>query len=213
MIDNFYRPFIENVALTLEQSERATGSRLLGQDPKSGKNIYVRIGRYGPLAQIGESDDDEKVFANLRTGQRLESISLEEALELFKLPRKLDQFESKEITIGLGRFGPYIRHASAFYSIPKDEDPLEITNDRAVEIILAKRKSDAEKVIQVFDGTDPLIQVLNGRWGPYISKGKDNFKIPKDKDPKALTLQECESIIANESSKPKKNVRKKPIKK
>jgi DNA topoisomerase-1 len=213
MIDNFYRPFIENVALTLEQSERATGSRLLGQDPKSGKNIYVRIGRYGPLAQIGESDDDEKVFANLRTGQRLESISLEEALELFKLPRKLDQFELKEITIGLGRFGPYIRHASAFYSIPKDEDPLEITNDRAVEIILAKRKSDAEKVIQVFDGTDPLIQVLNGRWGPYISKGKDNFKIPKDKDPKALTLQECESIIANESSKPKKNVRKKPIKK
>jgi DNA topoisomerase-1 len=213
MIDNFYRPFIENVAQTLEQSERATGSRLLGLDPKSGKNIYVRIGRYGPLAQIGESDDEEKVFANLRSGQRLESITLEESLELFKLPRKLDLFESKEITIGLGRFGPYIRHASAFYSIPKGEDPLEITNERAIEIILAKRKADAEKVIQVFEGTDPLIQILNGRWGPYISKGKDNFKIPKDKDPKSLTLHDCELIIADDSSKPKKNIKKKTSKK
>lgn len=213
MIDNFYRPFIENVSQTLEQSERATGIRLLGQDPKSGKNIYVRIGRYGPLAQIGENEDEEKSFANLRQGQRLETISLEDALELFKLPRKLDKFEEKEITIGTGRFGPYVLHASKFYSIPKGDDPLEVTTERAIEIIQAKRKADAEKVIQVFEDTDPLIQVLNGRWGPYISKGKENFKIPKDRDPKALSLKDCEAIIADDSSKPKKVVRKKSSKK
>ncbi|MEZ5172943.1 MAG: type I DNA topoisomerase [Bacteroidia bacterium] len=213
MIDNFYRPFIENVSQTLEQSERATGIRLLGQDPKSGKNIYVRIGRYGPLAQIGENEDEEKSFANLRQGQRLETISLEDALELFKLPRKLDKFEEKEITVGTGRFGPYVLHASKFYSIPKGEDPLEVTTERAIEIIQAKRKADAEKVIRVFEGTDPLIQVLNGRWGPYISKGKENFKIPKDKDPKSLSLADCEAIIADDSSKPKKVVRKKSSKK
>ncbi|MCB0819078.1 MAG: type I DNA topoisomerase [Bacteroidetes bacterium] len=213
MIDNFYRPFIENVSQTLEQSERATGIRLLGQDPKSGKNIYVRIGRYGPLAQIGENEDEEKSFANLRQGQRLETISLEDALELFKLPRKLDKFEEKEITVGTGRFGPYVLHASKFYSIPKGEDPLEVTTERAIEIIQAKRKADAEKVIRVFEGTDPLIQVLNGRWGPYISKGKENFKIPKDKDPVSLSLADCEAIIADDSSKPKKVVRKKSSKK
>jgi DNA topoisomerase I len=209
MIATFYKPFHETVEKTLVESDRATGSRLLGVDPKTNKNVYVRIGRYGALAQIGENDDEEKKFSNLRQGHRLESISLEEALELFKLPRKLDEFEEKEMTVGTGRFGPYIRHNSKFYSIPKDEDPLEISSERAIEIIKAKRKADAEKVIKSFDETDPLIQVLNGRWGPYITKGKDNFKIPKGTDPLTLSLSDCEAIIADDANKPKKIVKRK----
>lgn len=222
MIDSFYLPFHQTVEKTLVESERATGARLLGIDPKSGKNIYVRIGRFGALAQIGESDDEEKVFSNLRQGQRLESITLEEAIELFKLPRKLDEFEGKEITIGTGRFGPYARHDSKFYSIPKGEDPLEIDFNRAVEIILAKRKADAEKVIVSFEEVDPAIQVLNGRWGPYIAQGKENYKIPKGTEPSTLSLEDCVAIIANPANQPKKvfkksapkdNVPKKAVKK
>ena len=212
MLSEFYKPFIKSVSKTLEESERATGARHLGEHPKTGKNIYVRIGRYGALAQMGESEDEDKKFSNLRQGQRLETITLEEAIELFKLPRKLDLFEDKEINIGTGRFGPYVRHNSKFYSIPKDEDPLEITHERAVELILAKRKADAEKVIQSFDEIDPPIQVLNGRWGPYISKGKENFKIPKGTDPKGLSLADCEAIIADDANKPKKVARKKKTK-
>ncbi len=208
MLKSFYQPFIKTVSKTLEESERATGARHLGVDPKTGKNIYVRIGRYGALAQIGENEDEEKKFSNLRQGQRLETISLEEAIDLFKLPRKLEMFEDKDINIGTGRFGPYIRHDSKFYSIPKDEDPLEITTERAIEIILAKRKADAEKVIKIFNETDPLIQVLNGRWGPYISKGKENFKIPKGTDPNSLNLTDVEAIIADDANKPKKMVGK-----
>ncbi|MEX1188986.1 MAG: type I DNA topoisomerase [Bacteroidia bacterium] len=204
MLKSFYLPFIKAVSKTLEESERATGTRLLGIDPKSGKNIYVRIGRYGPLAQIGESDDENKQFSNLKHGQRLESITLEEAVDLFKLPRKLEAFETKDVIIGTGKFGPYIRHDSKFYSITNGEDPLEISYTRAIEIILAKRKADAEKVIQSFDETDPLIQVLNGRWGPYISQGKENFKIPKGTDPQSLTLKDVEAIIADDANKPKK---------
>ncbi len=194
MIDSFYKPFHITVNKTLEESERATGARLLGADPASAKNVYVRIGRYGPLAQIGESDDEEKKFANLRKGMRLETITLEEALDLFKLPRSVGAFEEYEMVIGIGRFGPYIRHNSAFYSLGKDDDPMAVTSERAVEIIQNKREADAKKVISKFD-TDPVISVLNGRFGPYITKGKDNYKIPKDHDPQTLTLEDCEKII------------------
>jgi len=204
MIHSFYKPFHQTVEKTLLEAERATGSRLLGVDPKTVKNIYARIGRYGPLVQIGENDDEEKIFANIPTDLRLESITIEQALELFKLPRKLDLFEDKEMTVGKGRFGPFIRHNSLFYSIPKGEDPMEITSERAIEIIKSKRKSDAEKVIKSFDETDPLIQVLNGRWGPYIVKGKDNFKIPKGADPLILSLSDCKAIIADPANAPKK---------
>jgi DNA topoisomerase-1 len=204
MIHSFYKPFHQTVEKTLLEAERATGSRLLGVDPKTVKNIYARIGRYGPLVQIGENDDEEKIFANIPTDLRLESITIEQALELFKLPRKLDLFEDKEMTVGKGRFGPFIRHNSLFYSIPKGEDPMEITSERAIEIINSKRKSDAEKVIKSFDETDPLIQVLNGRWGPYIVKGKDNFKIPKGTDPLILSLSDCKAIIADPANAPKK---------
>jgi DNA topoisomerase-1 len=204
MIDGFYNPFHVEVERTLLESDRATGSRLLGIDPKTNKNVYVRIGRYGALAQIGENDDEEKKFSNLKSGQRLESITLEEALELFKLPRNLGDFEGKDVTIGTGRFGPYVRHNSSFYSLPKTDDPLSVDAERAIEIILAKRKADADKVISRFPDTEPEIQVLNGRFGPYISQGKENFKIPKDRDPKALSLDDCMAIIADEANKPKK---------
>jgi len=131
-------------------------------------------------------------------------MTLEDALELFKLPRNLGDFEGKDMTVGTGRFGPYIRHNSSFYSLPKIDDPLLVDADRAMEIILAKRKADAEKVIMRFTDTEPEIQVLNGRFGPYITQGKENFKIPKDRDPKTLSLADCVAIIADEANKPKK---------
>jgi len=208
MIDAFYHPFHSDVERTLVESERANGVRLLGIDPKSGKNIYTRIGRYGALAQIGENDDEEKKFANLRQGQRLESLTFEDALELFKLPRTLSEYEGKDMVVGTGRFGPYIRHNSAFFSLAKTDDPLSVTDERAIEIILNKRKVDAEKLISNFGG-DPEIQVVNGRYGPYITKGKENFKIPKDMDAKSSTLVQCEVIIADEANKPKTVKKKK----
>lgn len=211
MIDGFYNPFHIEVERTLLESDRATGSRLLGIDPKTNKNVYVRIGRYGALAQIGENDDEEKKFSNLKSGQRLESITFEEALDLFKLPRNLGDFEGKDVTIGTGRFGPYVRHNSSFYSMPKTDDPLSVDAERAIEIILTKRKADSEKVISRFPDTEPEIQVLNGRFGPYISQGKENFKIPKDREPKSLTLNDCMAIIADEANKPKKNKTRKEI--
>lgn len=194
MIDNFYGPFHKDVEHTLEASERATGMRLLGIDPSSNKNVYARIGRYGPLVQIGENDDEEKKFANLRKGFTLETITLDDALELFKLPRSLGEFEEKEMVVGIGRFGPYVRHNSKFYSIPKGNDPMEFTSEQAVELIEIKRKAELEKVIKTFAEDDNL-QILNGRYGPYIALGKENYKIPKDKEPISLTYAECQEII------------------
>ena len=204
MINTFYDPFHKTVDKTLEESDRATGARLLGQDPKTGKSVYARIGRYGPLAQIGENDDENKRFANLRKGQRIESISLEEALDLFKLPRSLGEFETKEMVVGIGKFGPYIRHNNEFFSLAKTDDPMGITSERGIEIILEKRDANAKKKIRVFD-TDPVISILNGRYGPYISQGKENYKIPKDKTPENLSLEDCLEIInAAKASGPNK---------
>jgi DNA topoisomerase-1 len=191
MLKDFYRPFHQEVEKTSETSERASGERLLGVDPNSGKNVYTRIGRFGPLAQIGESDDEKKKFASLRKDQRLEMITLEEALELFKLPRISGQYEGKDMKIAIGRFGPYIQHNSAFYSIPKTDDPMSVSVERCIEIIEAKRKADAEKEIKVFEPERPDVRLLNGRWGPYLAIGKDNFRLPKGTDPLTLSLQDC----------------------
>jgi DNA topoisomerase-1 len=185
---------------------------LLGTDPKSEKSVFVRIGRYGPLAQIGETEDENKRFANLRKGQRIETITLEEALDLFKLPRSLGEFELKEMVVGIGKFGPYIRHNSGFFSLAKTDDPMTISSERGIEIIIAKREADAKKVINIFE-SDPVVSVLNGRYGPYISQGKENYKIPKDKSPEALTLSDCLEIIANGAAagtdkKPKRRFKK-----
>lgn len=204
MIDKFYKPFHVTVEDTLEHSERNKGERLLGDDPKTGKPLSVRIGRYGPIAQIGTAEDEEKpVFASLLKGQHLETITLEEALELFKLPRDVGMYEDKKVVAAIGRFGPYIRHDSKFVSLKKDvDDPLTIEIDRAIELIEAKRKADREKVIQIFE-EDPEIQVLNGRWGPYISYKKKNYRIPKDVKADELSLKDCIELI-NKPQKPKR---------
>lgn len=217
MIDKFYDPFHKKVEKTIETSERNKGERHLGVDPETGKNLYVRIGRYGPMAQIGESDAEEKPkFAALRKDQRLETITLEEALELFKLPRKLGQFEDKDVVAGIGRFGPYIRHDNKFVSIRQDTDsPYTIELDRAIELILEKRKAEKEKIIRVFEEPEGMA-VLKGRWGPYISYKKKNYKIPKDVEPENLTSKECLDLISKQKDKPAKKKpggKKKPQKK
>ncbi|MES2113379.1 MAG: type I DNA topoisomerase [Bacteroidota bacterium] len=197
MLHSFYTPFHKEVESTLQTASKATGERDLGIHPESGKKMSVRIGRYGPFVQIGESNPDapdEKLqYASLRAGQSIETITLENALELFKLPKKVGFFEEKEMTVGVGKFGPYIRHNNVFVSLPKEIDPLDVTEEQSVELILAKRKKDAERLIKTFD-EDPEVKVLNGRWGPYIEFGKLNVKIPKDKDPNTLTYEECKAL-------------------
>lgn len=211
MIESFYSDFHNTIEDVKENSERASGERLLGVDPKTGKNLYVRIGRYGPMAQIGESDDEEKKFAGLLKTQHIESITLEEALELFKLPRDLGLYEDKKVVVGVGRFGPYVRHDGKFVSIKKDDgdDPMTIELDRAIELIEAKRKADAEKFIAKFDEEEPVIEVLKGRWGPYIKIGKKNVKIPKDVDPITLTREDCLKLEKAAPKKTKRTTRKK----
>ncbi len=210
MIDKFYRPFHDKVDTTTKNSERTVGERQLGVDPDSGKPVIAKIGKFGPLVQIGEVSDDEKPrFAGLLKGQHIETITLEEALELFKLPRKVGQYEGKDITAAVGRFGPYLLHNSKFYSLrPATDNPLTIEQDRAIEVIEAKREADRNKVVKTFE-QDADLQILNGRWGPYISYKKENYKIPKKQDPAALSYDDCMKIINTGTDKPKKDTRKK----
>ncbi|WP_251621050.1 type I DNA topoisomerase [Odoribacter lunatus] len=199
MIGQFYQPFHENVELTLKNSERNSGERILGEDPKSGEKVSVRIGRFGPMAQIGEGETAR--YAGLRKGQLMETITLEETLELFKFPRKLGTYEDKEVSVGIGRFGPYIKHNNSFVSLKKGEDePGTITLETAILRIEEKRESDRNKLIKSFDNG---IQVLNGRFGPYIAYNKKNFKIPKTQKAEELTLEACMIIIEKEDSKKK----------
>ena len=211
MIHNFYSPFHASVEHTLEHSERASGERELGVHPESGRRIIVRIGRFGPMVQIGdEKEDGEKPqFASLQKNQSISSITLEDALELFKLPRALGEFEDLVVKANVGRFGPYLQHGKAFVSLPKEESPMTVDLDRAIEIILAKRQADIDKIIKQFP-ENPDVQLLNGRWGPFLKIGKDNFKLPKDIEVEKLTLEECITISENQPvSKFKKKV---PIK-
>jgi DNA topoisomerase-1 len=213
MIGNFYKPFHADVQSTIETADKATGVRDLGVHPEKGEKVSVRIGRYGPFVQVGENaSDDNKdykpLYASLRTGQSIETITLEEALELFKLPKIVGEFESKPMKVAIGRFGPYISHNSAFVSLPKEIDPLDVTEEQAIELILEKRKKDAEKLIKAFD-EDPTVKVLNGRWGPYIEFGKQNVKIPKDiTDPLTLTFEQCKALAAADAKAPKKGGKK-----
>ncbi|RDV14300.1 type I DNA topoisomerase [Pontibacter diazotrophicus] len=194
MLDQFYQKFHQRIESS-ESINRAdvSGARELGTDPATGKTILAKLGRYGPYVQLGEENEEtgeKPVYASLRKGQFVESLTLEDALDLFKLPRIVGTFEDKEMTAAIGRFGPYIRHEGKFYSLPKTLDPMLVTADEAIDLIQAKRKADAEKLIKSFD-ENPDIQVLNGRYGPYIVAGKKNVKIPKGKEPSELTLQEC----------------------
>jgi DNA topoisomerase-1 len=213
MIRKFYNPFHKEVQNTIDTADKATGERDLGVHPENGKKISVRIGRYGPFVQIGESDNEEKpLYASLRAGQSIETISINEALELFKLPKKVGVFEDKEMTVAIGKFGPYVRHNSAFYSLPKEIDPLDLTEERAIELIIDKRKRDAERLIKTFD-ENPDVKILNGRWGPYIEFGKQNVKIPKGKEPLELTYEECKALADAEAKAPKKAGGKRFVKK
>ncbi len=216
MIDNFYQPFHNKVVHTTETSERNTGTRHLGEDPKTGKAVYVRIGKYGPMAQLGESipagadktvpPPEKPKFAKLQKDQRIETITLEDALVLFRLPRTLGQWDGHDVIVAVGRFGPYVLHNAAFYSLKKDvDDPHTILLDRAIQLIAEKKEADKNKIIKVFAEKEDL-RVLNGRFGPYISYQKENYKIPKTSDPLNLTLEECLDIIEKGKTKPKGKV-------
>ncbi len=207
-IERFYTPFHKEVEETLENAEKASGQRLLGVDPKSGKNVYVRIGRFGPMVQIGEAEDEEKPkFASLLKDQSIQTLTFEQAMDLFKLPRTVGMYEDEEIVAAIGRFGPYVRHNKKFYSLPKDISPMEVTTEQAIEIIKDKIQKDKEKFIKEFE--KEKIQVLNGRYGAYIKKGRKNYRIPKTMEPKDLTLEEVLEIIEKGDKTKKKVVRKK----
>lgn len=205
-IAHFYKhfhPVVDN-ALSM-RLEHKVGERQLGIDPVSGKPVSVKIGRFGPLVQVGEGDKDEKPrFASLLKGQSVQTITLEDALKLFEFPRLIGEYEGEDVTVAIGRFGPYIKHAGAFTSIPKDIAPEEITIDQAIELIDEKRAEAKKRVVKTFD-EDPGVQILNGRYGIYIACGKNNYKIPKTvTDPASLTLEECREIIAAQDAAPKK---------
>src|SRR5437773_2706981 len=196
-LDKFWKPFIQQVekierTVTREQVAQA---RELGRDPATGKPIAVRMGRYGPLVQIGTKDDEEKPrFAGLRPGQKMDAITLADAMELFKLPRELGETAQGEtIVANVGRFGPYVKYGSKYASL-KEDDPYTVTLERALEVIRLKQEADANRIIQDFPAEG--IQVLNGRYGPYITDRKKNAKRPKDRDPKALTLEDCRALLA-----------------
>jgi len=196
MLKDFYKPFHKTIESTIDNSERASGERSLGKDPVSGKPIIVRIGRFGPLVQIGESGDENNKprFASLRKDQRMETITLDEALLLFKMPRIVGEFEGKEMKVGIGRFGPYVVHNNVFTSLGKEDDPYEVTGDRCIELIEAKRAKDAAKIIRAYD-ENPDLKVMYGRWGPCIVLGKKFFKIPKTVEPAKLDFAAVVQLI------------------
>ena len=210
MLKRFYSPFKETVDTTMEHAERASGERILGVHPENGAQILCRIGRYGPMAQIGGPDDEEKQYASLLPGQSIETLTLEEALDLFKLPRTLGELEGKKVTAAIGRFGPYVRYDGKFVSLKADDgdDPYTVTLQRAVELIQAKIEADAKALIKVFE-EDETVRVLNGRYGPYIKAGKTNAKIPKDEKPEDLTWARVQELIEEAKNRPKRGRRKK----
>ncbi len=196
LIKDFYADFepqIEKIVQT--KNEHKVGERVLGNDPASGKPVSVKIGRFGPIVQIGSASDEEKPrFAQMKPGQTLETITLEEALGLFSLPRTLGEFEGESVTIGAGRFGPYIKYGNAYVTLPKTFDPLTVSLEEAQTLIVEKRKAEAERIIKTFDN-EPALQVLNGRFGPYIAYDGSNYKLPKNVTPAGLSLEECLDIV------------------
>ncbi len=213
MIDDFYHPFKKDIESTIENAERIKGERELGVEASTGKKITARMGRYGPMVQIGDVNDEDKPrFAKLKATQSIETITLEEAMELFKLPRNIGQFEDADVTVSIGKFGPYIAHDKKFYSLGKDFDPYTISLEEASPLISEKRKAKDERTIKVFE--KEKIQLLRGPYGPYIKQGLRNFKIPKEKqdDAQALTAEEVKAIIEEvKANPPKKMVRKKKV--
>ncbi len=211
MIQSFYGPFHNQVQDTLTHSNRATGERELGTDPKSGRKIIARIGRFGPMIQIGDEQADglKPQFASLQANQSIQHITLEEALKLFELPKILGESQNEVVKVNIGRFGPYVQIGKRFSSIPKDEDPMAISLERAIELDKLKQEEAAKAIIKTFE-ENPEVQLLNGRYGAYLKIGKDNFKLPKDCQPELLTLEDCLEIAANQ---PTKSIKKRQIRK
>ena len=208
-IADFYEGFHPSISkVSSLRLEHKVGERTLGNDPKTGLPVMVKIGRYGPLVQMGTADNDVKPrFASLQRGQSIETLTLEEALKLFDLPRDLGEFEGTVVTIGVGHYGPYVKHNGKYVSIPKEMSPTAITLDEAIDLIKAQRENEAKKVLKTFD-EEPDLMVLNGRYGPYIVYKKQNVKIPKGKDAESLTLEDCRAIVADESNHSKGTARK-----
>ena len=205
-ISSFYEIFHPGVEEAMNMRlEHKVGERQLGVDPKTGKPVSVKIGRFGPLVQLGEGDAEEKPqFASLLKGQSVSTITLDEALKLFEFPRTIGEYEDKDVTVAIGRFGPYIKHDNKFISIPKEYAPAAISLEEAVQLIVEKREAETKKVVKTF-AEDADLQILNGRYGIYIAYKKSNFKIPKTvKEPAELTFEECKEIIESQESAPKK---------
>jgi DNA topoisomerase-1 len=215
MVHDFYTPFKKGVDNTMENAERISGERDLGMDPATGKKVIARMGRFGPMVQIGDMSEEEKPrFAKLKQEQSIETISFDEAMELFKLPRMLGEFEGSPVSVSIGRFGPYIAHDKQFYSLAKEFDPYAVTLDEVLPIIVEKRQAKQERTIKVFE--KEKIQLLRGPYGPYIKKGLKNFPIPKEQQEKAadLAIDEVKKMIEEAiANPPKKNFRKKKAQK
>lgn len=211
MMKDFYGDFEPEVEKTLNaKSEHKVGERLLGTNPQSGKPVFVKIGRFGPVVQIGTAEDEEKPrFAQMKNGQSLETITLEEALELFKLPRDLGTFENTTVSIGTGRFGPYVLHNKKYVSLPKGSDPMSVTLQEAIKLIIEKRQAEVERHLRKFE-EEPELEVLNGRYGPYIAYKGSNYRLPKTlaERAKELTLEECMTVVKEQDEKPKTTARK-----
>ena len=204
MIENFYKKFEPTVEQTMNtREEHKAGERELGKEPKTGKPVFVKIGRFGPVVQIGKAEDKEKPrFAQLPADKSLETIKLDEALELFRLPRTLGEFEGSPVVIGSGRFGPYVMHNKKYVSLPKTDDPLTITLDGAIALILKKRLQETQRHIKAFE-EEPKLEVMNGRYGPYLAYDGKNYRLPKNLHDKAaeLTLEECMNVINSSKKK------------
>lgn len=211
MIKDFYTPFQKKVAEAREEAiDKSLTTRDLGEDPATGKKVSVRIGKYGPYVQIGDVEDEEKPrFASLAKGQLMETITLDEAFELFKLPRQVGFFEEKDMIVNVGKFGPYVKHDGKYYSLAKTDDPMAVTEDRLVEIIEEKRLQDSNRTIKEF-AEDPEAKVLNGRYGPYIAFGKKNVKIPKGTEPASLTYDQVLKLAAETPDRPAGRGAKRP---
>jgi len=205
MIGGFYSEFHSDVETSANVSKTDIGSvRLIGTDPATGKNVYARLARFGPCVQLGDQVDGEEKprYSSLRKGQLIESVSLADALELFKLPRIVGTFENLPIEANTGRFGPYVKHNSKFISLGKEDDPLTVTEQKAIELIESKRKTDESRTIKTFEESSDF-QILQGKWGPYLKAGSKNVKIPKDKKPEELTYQECVELAKGAPEKKK----------
>ena len=204
MIENFYKKFEPTVEKTMNtREEHKAGERELGKEPGTGKPVFVKIGRFGPVVQIGKAEDKEKPrFAQLPADKGMETITLDEALELFRLPRTVGEFEGKPVVIGAGRFGPYVMHDKKYVSLPKTENPLTVSLDTAVELIQKKRRQETQRHIKTFDD-EPKLEVMNGRYGPYLAYDGKNYRLPKNMHDKAaeLTLEECMDVINNSKKK------------